>query len=206
MDTSLLNRYINSNTCEDFSRWRIFPNVKEIMESFACLRALESLSIPLEGKLIMVIGDGVKPRTALTCAYYGHFNRKTCKFLSIDPNLRTPWVRTSIGEPYYDPSSYPDWLAQTKELELFRGRAEQWAPDEDDLRFIQRDIIMICPHSHAPLLEVVHNLEKHGAKELHIISLPCCVADNLGPPDKTWTDKDLHQHTPKATFNYYHLS
>jgi hypothetical protein len=74
----------------------VFPNAKEITESFAAHHAVMHKLYSAEGlkrlnPWIVVVGDGATPRTGVTFAFKSTFN-----VISIDPNLKWTGVRDEV--------------------------------------------------------------------------------------------------------------
>lgn len=168
-----INRFMRSNSAVDILQLGVFPDAKEISESFAAVNALErklGLSKALMTKLnpyILVVGDGCTPRTGVLLAFYTPYD-----IISIDPEMRkTEWP-------------------EVQRLEVFQTRLRDFEYDFD------RPIIMIGVHSHVPSKELLEFYDKVGDKLMAIIENPCCYPSYFpaafGPPVHEYTDWGIH--------------
>jgi hypothetical protein len=123
----------------------LFPNFKEMTESFAAYHAVRR-HIPFDPQdgdvTVAVIGDGNTPRTAATFAF-----RSAWQCISIDPRLKQ--------------TSWP-----IRRLECIAKRIENVG------KRAFKKLVVVAPHSHAPLDAA---LEVFSAKGRHVVALPCCV-------------------------------
>lgn len=159
----------------------LFPNFKEVTESFACYEAAAQMVDPKDPNVdVHVIGDGSTPRTAATCAFRSAWN---C--FSYDPNLHSRWK--VLGEHH----------GKVKRLWVCGGRVEKVA----DL-FLEQDLpsgtgILIFPHSHARMGGWVDDVRARY-KRLVVISMPCCVPhDKCMGRDPNLDYQNRHITSPK---------
>lgn len=146
----LNNRYLDEllslKAAPDIIRERVFPNSKEITESFAAFNAVKNhlkfFDIHDPDITALFIGDGRTPRTALLFAYLTQWN---C--ISIDPKIKNIKYKA-------------------KRLKLMVNRI-----DDCEL-FTGNKIVAICVHSHAPQNEC---LSKLGGRYNAMVAIPCCV-------------------------------
>lgn len=160
-----LNRYLSLNSLEEFTRYKLFPNIKEITESMSMFYAVtdnvliwdKSISRSMEEVEIFVIGDGVVPRTAGLFA----FMSKAVTH-SIDPKMRN---RNYNG---------------IKRLTTYCNTIEE-------LQFNTNKIaIILMPHSHAPIQDCWDNVK---AKKKWLLKMPCCTHDKLDMNYYSFRDK-----------------
>lgn len=154
---------------------RFFPNAKEITESFACFNAVRKMlgcASFAESFTCLVPGDGTAPRTGALFA------------------LRTRWTVISV-----DPIMRPRWV-------LGRHRIERLAARKLKVEFLEpivaNRVVVVSCHSHAGLR---NSLSHVSAERVDVISLPCCVPDDIGAPTRTWLDKSCW--SPQNRINAY---
>jgi hypothetical protein len=154
-----IEEFVRLSCAPDLLSTYLFPNAKEITESFACYDAVrkyiwEDIS-PRDDKIIFfAVGDGNQPRTAAT---FAHRTKWTC--VSIDPLL-------SIGNNKYY-TKHP----KIERLYMLRDKVENIKePFIKDLD--SRIVIIGLVHSHAQINDVYDKLK---GRETYIISIPCCV-------------------------------
>lgn len=151
--TKYLDRYITSKASVDIQKLELFPNAKEVTESYAAIQQAVRLAPPGDPNVCFVsIGDGATPRTAGAAAFH---SRWTC--VSIDPNAnhKTRWENID-------------------RLTILRQKIEEVV----DLTLPSQITTMIiaCVHSHAPWDEVKNFILRHPTMEaIHLIAIPCCV-------------------------------
>lgn len=156
-----LDQYVKLHCGPDLARAEVFPNAKEITESFAAFQASRLLGLPFKSPRVTVlaVGDGARPRTAATFAL-----RSAWTSVSVDPSLRVD------GE----------WRF-IKRLTVEPRPVETYRLDTDD------PAIVVAVHSHADLKASVACV--HGAGRVAVIAIPCCVPLTLDrPPDLAYTD------------------
>jgi len=151
--TRYLDRYITSKASVDIQKLELFPNAKEITESYAAIQQAARLAHPGDASVCFVsIGDGVAPRTAGLAAFHSRWN---C--ISIDPN-----------------ANYKTRWENIERLTILRQKIEVVA----DLTLPSHITTMIiaCVHSHAPWEEVKKFIQRYPTLEsIHLIAIPCCV-------------------------------
>lgn len=154
---------------------RFFPNAKEITESFTCFNAVRKMLGSAsfgENLTCLIPGDGTAPRTGALFA------------------LRTRWHVISV-----DPLMKPRWVLgrhNIQRLSVKKAQVESMVP------LVAPRVVVVSCHSHASLLAAVRRV---SAERIDVISLPCCVADDIGRPTKTWRDKACW--SPQNTINAY---
>lgn len=139
----------------------LFPNFKEVTESFAAfnavMRHLPGYEIRDRDVTVVCVGDGSTPRTAATFA------------------LRTAWHAVSI-----DPQlSGHRHVRHIKRLTVDSRRIEETVTRA-------RRAIVVAVHSHADLGAAVRSVE---ADDVAAVAVPCCVPQRLSrAPDVEYED------------------
>lgn len=160
-----INEFMGAKCAVDMLKWGLFPNSKEICESFGCYRAVASrilewgLDLRNPNTTCIVVGDGSTPRTAATFA------------------MRSKWQAISIDPALNDKKSFP-----VDRLTLIKKRIQ-------DCRFkINGTVILIHCHSHAYLDDSLKAIE---ANRRIVVAMPCCVGQYIAgfPHSLEYRDK-----------------
>jgi hypothetical protein len=124
-----INRFISLRCSVDMLQLGLFPNAKEITESFAALEAVNHLPYDWKDPDVHVIcvGDGLTPRTAATFAF---MTKWTC--ISVDPLLKGKW---EIDRLTAHPNKIEDMCCSTN-----------------------KPTIVVCVHSHASLQSCMQSI------------------------------------------------
>ena len=130
-------------------RFRLFPNAKEVTESFGAFNAcrnhfrdwMQDRETPVE---VYCVGDGCRPRTGAVFALRTRWN-----VTSVDPALKSPRATASV----------PRLFCEARRVEELDGAHS-------------RRCLIVAVHSHAPMDAV---LERFTADEMGAIVIPCCV-------------------------------
>lgn len=156
-----LTELVNLKCGPDLLALGLFPNAKEVSESFAAFHAVRKhlRVMGLEGPQafgredisVVAVGDGSTPRTAATFAFR---SRWTC--YSVDPRLREKW-----------------WGWKPKGVDRLRGVAQRI---EDLHPVLSGPTIIVAVHSHAKLLAAIRAV---AAPACHVVAIPCCVPQEL---------------------------
>ena len=156
-----LTELVNMKCGPDLLALGLFPNAKEVSESFAAFHAVRKhlRVMGLEGPqafgrediTVIAVGDGSTPRTAATFAFR---SRWTC--YSVDPRLREKW-----------------WGWKPKGIDRLWGVAQRI---EDCHPVFDGPTIIVAVHSHATLEATLGAIE---APLRHIVAIPCCVPQEL---------------------------
>lgn len=186
---------------------RLWPNAKELTESFACFAAareqLADLFSPDDPSVtVVVVGDGLTPRTAALFAF-----RTRWKAISIDPLME--------GPPEGPPEEAEAWSTRVERLTAVRGavgpacsrsnpEARKPAPEQAAgqsaeraagaggravggaraVRFAAERLLLVLPHAHVGLSTCLAHVS--WARSLGAIQLPCCdwysSTRGCGPP------------------------
>ncbi len=170
-----------SQIARDLLELELFPNAKEIDESFGCFCACkEKLNLNLrdESILCIVVGDGHKPRTACTIVFNSFWSA-----ISIDPALEK--LKNSLKEK----------LKSVKRLLYYPNKIQEVNILPLNILNHYKTIIYIHPHSHALLTQTLkfHNKYfKHLNLKVWLISMPCCVSDNITVERYSYKDGNIH--------------
>lgn len=154
-----------------------FPNGKELTESFGAYRAMwkHLRLLGEEGWGVVVVGDGVAPRTGLVFAY------------------RTPWPVFSVDPRLRHKSKYV-----ADRLSLYPHRIEQLP---EDLRLPHLDkLLIVAVHSHADLDATLAACRKLGTfSRIAVIAIPCCVKQELDGIEPSVVYSDPSIWSPERT-------
>lgn len=162
-----IQRFISWNSAIDMWQLKLFPNIKEVAESMSMFYAVEEklmkwdpvIDRKAENINVVVVGDGTKPRTAAVFA----FNMRW-KCWSIDPDMRE--------EDY----------SSVQRLTVIKSKVE----DVEPIDFGDEILIIIMPHSHAPIKEC---WDRFKSTRKWLIKLECCTHDKLDLPYYAFSDK-----------------
>ena len=162
---------------------------KEITESMAMFNAYRKYFKFLHDKncLIMVVGDGVYPRTGCLFAF-----RTKHTIISIDPLLRE--VYTNVERLICIP--------ETIEKAELKNYLSLYKPEY---------ILLVFCHSHASLSSSVAKVEESAflgkikLQGLYIISMPCCIKDDLKIIKPVVSYTDFGVYSDKNIINIYKI-
>lgn len=181
-----LEHFVRSKCAPDLLVWKMFPNCKEITESWGCFEATKhtrKFSSDFwnnPNRLVIVVGDGKRPRTGATFA------------------MRTAWTVISV-DPAID-RPYP----QIKRLHTISSKVEEWTPEPiwcEQTRSSNTPVLVVAPHSHASLRQSLQKAQSFS-DEVEVISLPCCVQDDLSN-GQLFFYTDHHITSAKNRVNVY---
>jgi hypothetical protein len=153
MTSSYFDELVKLKCGPDLLALQVFPNAKEITESFGAFNAVRNYVCCDKIKLsdpnidLFVVGDGVSPRTAATFAFRSGWN---C--YSIDPIMRI--------------KEYP-----VKRLTLYAKKIEELNFETDNIA------IIVMVHSHAKLKDTLLHIK--SKQERHLVTIPCCVPHEM---------------------------
>jgi hypothetical protein len=146
-----MNDFIKLNKSgSDMLHLGLFPDAKEITESYGVLNAVQTklkqydLNDP-EVTLVSV-GDGTTPRTAALFAF-----RTKWQCISIDPILKQDKMRY--------------WEENIQRLKCIPNKVEDVSINEDK-------VIIVAVHSHANLRSILDHVK---GKVRSLVAIPCCV-------------------------------
>jgi len=144
----------------------IYPNAKEVTESWAALHAVEhklKANLKDPSMTVVAVGDGRSPRTASLFAFHSKWN---C--ISIDPRLNTDKI--------------PIWETAIQRLKCISSTVEEVSLSFDK-------VIIVAVHSHAPLPKILDHIT---ANVRSMVAIPCCVSYNHTiPPSIEYEDAGI---------------
>jgi len=163
------NSAMRSKCFVDMLAWGLFPNAKEVTESWGAYNAAvkllgrERLSDPTV--CVLVVGDGSTPRTGATFAMRSKWNVS-----SIDPQMKECMSWENRVERL---------ICYSDTAESYRGLGGLSAPDSD--------VIVVGVHSHASIQASLDAVTDY--KSRHLIWMPCCKKDAFPrEPDMAYDD------------------
>lgn len=162
-----LDEFVRCPRASDLLALKLFPNAKEITESFAAYTAVRAhLDVDLGDPKVAVlcVGDGHVPRTAAVFAFRSAW---TC--FSVDPAMR--------------PRKWP-----VDRLRTYRGRVPGWIPAHGVPTY--RRAIVVAVHSHASLRASVY-AGLLLAPRVSAVSIPCCFRDDINGADVVYEDAEI---------------
>lgn len=171
-----LDIFISSKCAPDLLSRNLFPNPKEITESYAMFEATRHLPNGFEWNNTqincVVVGDGRKPRTGAMFAF-----RTAWNCISVDPDCSNS-------------------LWNVNRLSTIRKKIEDVKLSYDS------NTLVVMPHSHAPIMECIRNIT---APNISIITMDCCVNNRIPnrKPDVEYVDEDVW--SPLNTIRIYNL-
>lgn len=160
-----LVEFVTLACAPDMLAMRVFPNGKEISESFGAYDAvryrLPQYALGDKDVTVVCVGDGRTPRTAATFALRSAWN---C--YSVDPMLKGGTQR---------------WKA-IERLTVINKRIQ-------DVRIAAARVIVVAVHSHANLKQSVAQID---ADEVSVVAMACCVPMALDrAPDLTYDERGV---------------
>jgi len=149
-----LDELIKLKCASDLLATGLFPNAKEITESFGAFRAVTKHCYGVKSRgdkdiVIICVGDGVGPRTSSVFAF-----RSAWECISVDPNMRL------------------NKELKIKRITRVKAKIENWRYDAKGKR-----VVIVAVHSHAKLDDAVTAVS--NAKELKVVAIPCCVPQEI---------------------------
>lgn len=144
------NHFLSLNSSALLLELKMFPNCKEITESMAMVEAVFKLSI----------ADRSSSNISLVCVGDGHKPRTAALFATL-----TKWNCFSI-DPALNKIDFP-----IKRLDCFKTKIEDIEP-----KYFGNTVIIVHCHSHAKLTDSTRVIQGNNR---YVVSMPCCVQDNL---------------------------
>lgn len=143
---------------------KVYPDAKELTESFAAFRAAlkfrEFFPLSDPDVNLVVVGDGKTPATATTFALQTRW-----KCHSVDPRLRPDSRWDSVPRLKVHPSPI------------------------EEVSFEADRLVMVAVHAHVDARVIRSRL---NAREMLFVFIPCCVPVELGrSPDVEYEDEDV---------------
>lgn len=158
-----LNDLVRSPCGADLLALGLFPNQKEVTESFAAYHAvrthLRDFALSDPTVTLVAVGDGHTPRTAATFAL-----RSAWRCISVDPNLKETGRHGVRGRP-----TSRHWRTVDR-LTVHAKRIEDVSIHCDG------PAVIVAVHSHAQLPGAVAAVR---APRVAVVAIPCCVRQEL---------------------------
>jgi hypothetical protein len=175
-----MTRLIELSSGPELLEKKLWPDAKELSESFACLEAFTRLIKPIlphpvSDKVgscaIVAVGDGSTPRTAALFSYV--LGREGWWSYAVDPQMgEKPCVgsqrdsthpQTPGGDSVH---SLGAGYADIQNLFVHRGPIEECVVTADT-------VVLVLMHAHVSLATAVACVNE-SAKNVYIITCPCC--------------------------------
>ena len=186
-----LDEFLQLRCAPDIIEMGLFPNAKEITESFAIWAAirrhifpqLSTSTSPVDNRqnAIIVVGDGMTPRTAALCAY---LTKGLWQCFSIDPMLQ------------YD--TYTDMIFLHRRSTTTADHCKEWTSIRG-LRMARakiqavsiqcRQAIVVMMHAHVSIEDAIAAVDTSEGI-VGIVTCPCC---NWAAVQETWLDQAPQQ-------------
>lgn len=168
-----LDQFIRDRSSVDLMRLKIYPDVKEVSEAYGMLYAAKRYLSSGKTWKIICVGDGSTPRCGALFAYHTRY-----EVYSVDPALPIDCL-----ERYYE----------IKRLYPVPYQIE-------DCQYSGENGLIISCHSHAKLSTVIKSCK---FKNTVLISMPCCVPDDLPSSLLNSYNEDWGVHSPQRRINTY---
>lgn len=189
-----LDMFLNLKCAPDLILSRVFPDAKEITESFGAYAAFTkylSKSTGFTDVVFIVLGDGSTPRTGATFAM-----RTAGEVLSVDPNLKR--VPSMLKRLHCYKASAPDVFSMVNFQEKILLKKVKSGG--------KLSLIFVSVHGHLPgtIIKDIYKLAKDFDCQAHVIDIPCCkpktfaletvkiMLDNMGVDFISYTDWGIH--------------
>jgi len=157
----------NGQSLEDFYG----PDFNEMYDACVAARTV-----------ILVVGDGTTPRTGalLACTI------KQSNVISVDPILKEKWTQSC--EPFQrleaSKSTIEEWIKNQK-----KNHVGRWQSVEQ--------VFIVAVHSHAkPASFLSEAMNLFPKADVHFITMPCCVPQDLSAPHILLSDQQLTRDIP----------
>ena len=157
-----LNEFLRRRCSVDLLRLNLFPDAKEVSESFGMWEAVfRHVKInemkSLDGDAIIVVGDGMTPRTGVVCKFMSQ-GPWTC--YSIDPIMRL-----DEGNQSDDPDDPSYSFGNVEGVRILRGMIENY-------RIRCGKAIIVMMHCHVTLSKVLESIDAESIEG--VVCCPCC--------------------------------
>lgn len=159
------DEFVQLKCAPDLLRLGLYPNGKEVTESFAMYRGIVKLvgaQRLAESITLVDVGCGKQPRNGALFAMRSRWN---CT--SLDPNLDPTWEGESHG---------------VQRLQCHRMRVEDYRCEAEG------PVIVAMVHAHVDVPTVLKSFK--AQKELLLVTMPCCVPSRMDQPPNT----DYYDH------------
>lgn len=180
-----LDAFIKAPRAADLLGYGLFPNAKEVTESFAAYAAAQRHlpDIKLSDRLVtcIVVGDGSTPRTGAVFAF-----QSAWRCISVDPRLVETGRHGVPDKGRRGPRARPasrGWSGIDR-LEVRKAKIE------DVHISCNGPAVIVAVHSHASLEASIAAV---SAPRIAVVALPCCVPLVVPgqSPDITYEDLDV---------------
>ena len=168
---SYFNELVGLSRGADMLRLRLFPDAKEVTESFGAYAAVRrhivarGLSLGDPTVTLIAVGDGSTPRTAATFAL-----RSAWRCVSVDPRLR--------------------WRGRVDCLDVRACRVEETHVE------VHGPVVVVAVHSHATLAAALRAVVGHPTR-VSVVAIPCCATQVVHGVDPTVQYDDPEIDSPK---------
>lgn len=162
-----IDEFVRDSRAPDMLRWKLFPNAKEITESFsayAIVRDVLGLNLSDPTIAVLCVGDGRVPRTAATFALRSAW---TC--FSVDPAMKVRWGASFGRSTTIIPRVH---AYRAKVLDV-----SGWYPDEQHIRAFSQCVV-VAVHSHASLRASI-SVGSVLSSKVAAVAMPCCFRNDV---------------------------
>lgn len=154
------DEFLRSHCSLDLLSLELFPNSKEITESFAAYNAVRkhlwSCFSPDDNAVtLVVVGDGRTPRTAATFAF------------------RTKWYCISV-DPALNRDKIQIWESKIQRLHCFANTIQ----DFSNAKITSEKMVVVAVHAHVRIEEILNAVD---CTLLGLVSNECCVPQKIDP-------------------------
>ncbi|ETV87068.1 hypothetical protein H257_02074 [Aphanomyces astaci] len=154
-----LDEFVGDLTCSaQMLAWGLFPDAKEVSETMGVFNAVRKLGLhekdtapPGVHDGIVIVGDGVTPRTAAMFAY----RTKGWTCYSVDPIMK---VSTSDAQVPWDGGALANVVSVCDKIENIRIRL--------------RKAIVVLVHAHVTIEQAMVAID--ATEVVAVLTLPCC--------------------------------
>ena len=171
-----LDEFLQLKCAPDLIEMGLFPNAKEITESFSMWRALKEHIFPHLSKrsencrenrcdAIIVVGDGMTPRTGALCAY---LTKGSWLSISIDPIIQYDSYldRTFLNRRSLTRNDHCEQWKSIKRLRIVRDKIERVSIE-------CRRCIIVLMHAHVKIEDVINAIDATEGI-VGVVTCPCC--------------------------------
>lgn len=190
-----LDEFLQLRCAPDLIAMGLFPNAKEITESYAVWGAIRRFIFPqikqhsstsksIDNRLnaIIVVGDGMTPRTAALCAY---LTKGLWQCFSIDPALQYDTytdMRFINRRGLTTIENCTDWKS-INGLRIVRAKIQT-------ISVQCRKAIVVMMHAHVTLEDAISSIDASEGI-VGIVTCPCC---NWASVQQEWRGQLPHHH------------
>jgi len=157
--TRYFDEFLQLKCAPDLARLKLYPNGKEVTESFAIYHAIKKAvghERFAESITLVDVGCGRQPRNA---ALFAHRTRWNC--IAVDPLLEERWCD---DDWYEEPHGIDRLVCYKKRVQQYRCQATG-------------PVVVAMVHAHVDVPTVLRSFE--GIEQLLIVSMPCCVPSRM---------------------------